>query len=252
VSAATPVAGLPLLRRIVLAGTRAGFDAVLVHRDAGPADLVAGTPAAPLTPEAFPGARGRVVILPANVVPQPRWLRALREAELAPEKAYVDSSLAAVIETEQPARVLAAAAASRDADEAVAALGAGYSDPPAVVDAAGRFPLATVADVPAAERWLLRSLVKQSEGFMSRHVERRISLAISARNSALVLPPGVTPWAVNFSTTSGNIKMRLSSALRRSTISFGVPAVVNTPTHCIARTSGKPASAVVATSGNCG
>jgi len=192
VSAATPVAGLPLLRRIVLAGARAGFDAVLVHRDAGPADLVAGTPAAPLTPEAFPGARGRVVILPANVVPQPRWLRALREAELAPEKAYVDSSLAAVIETEQPARVLAAAAASRDVDEAVAALGAGYSDPPAVVDAAGRFPLATVADVPAAERWLLRSLVKQSEGFMSRHVERRISLALTRR----LLGTRVTPDAM--------------------------------------------------------
>lgn len=188
-SPATVVAGLPLLRRIVLAGARAGFDVVLVHRAAGPAELLAGTPAAPLTPDALPRAPGRVVLLPANVVPQPRWLRALRDAELAPEKAYVDSSLAAVIETEQPARVLAAAAASRRLDEAVAALGAGFGDLPAGVDADGRFPLATPADVPAAERWLLRSLIKQSEGFMSRHVERRISLAITRRLAGTRVTP---------------------------------------------------------------
>jgi phosphatidylglycerophosphate synthase len=45
----------------------------------------------------------------------------------------------------------------------------------------GRFPLAGAGDVPAAERWLLRSLIKPSEGFMSRHVERRISLAVTRR-----------------------------------------------------------------------
>src|SRR5439155_1324556 len=35
--------------------------------------------------------------------------------------------------------------------------------------------------VRTAEAWLLRSLIKQNEGFMSRHFERRISLAITRR-----------------------------------------------------------------------
>ncbi len=41
--------------------------------------------------------------------------------------------------------------------------------------------LESAEDLPAAERWLLKSLIKDSEGFMSRHVERRISLAVTRR-----------------------------------------------------------------------
>jgi phosphatidylglycerophosphate synthase len=44
-------------------------------------------------------------------------------------------------------------------------------------------------DVPAAERWLLQSMIKDDEGFMSRHVERRISLAISRRLAATRVTP---------------------------------------------------------------
>jgi phosphatidylglycerophosphate synthase len=36
-------------------------------------------------------------------------------------------------------------------------------------------------DVAGAEDWLLRGLVKETEGFMSRHFERHISLSISRR-----------------------------------------------------------------------
>jgi len=45
------------------------------------------------------------------------------------------------------------------------------------------------SDVPSAERRLLKGLIKATDGFMSRHVERRISLAISRR----LAPTGVTP-----------------------------------------------------------
>jgi len=41
--------------------------------------------------------------------------------------------------------------------------------------------LATAADLPRAERHLLRALIKDTEGFMSRHFDRKISLAISRR-----------------------------------------------------------------------
>jgi phosphatidylglycerophosphate synthase len=53
----------------------------------------------------------------------------------------------------------------------------------------GIFPLREAGDVPRAERWLLASLVKDEEGFMSRHVERRISLAISRRLAGTRVTP---------------------------------------------------------------
>src|SRR5437667_425254 len=80
VSPGIVVAGLPLLRRIVLAGSRAGFSRVLVQISHGDAErLLGGTAAGALSGARLPDSRRRIVILPANVVPQPRWLRALRE-----------------------------------------------------------------------------------------------------------------------------------------------------------------------------
>ncbi|MEP6802603.1 MAG: CDP-alcohol phosphatidyltransferase family protein [Acidobacteriota bacterium] len=43
------------------------------------------------------------------------------------------------------------------------------------------FEVRTPADLPRAEHWLLEGLVKETEGFFSRHFERRISLAITRR-----------------------------------------------------------------------
>ena len=53
----------------------------------------------------------------------------------------------------------------------------------------GTFQLRTAADVPAAERWLLASLIKDEEGFMSRHFERRVSLSISRRLAGTRVSP---------------------------------------------------------------
>ncbi len=44
-------------------------------------------------------------------------------------------------------------------------------------------------DLPRAERWLLDGLVKESEGFMSRHFERKVSLAVSRRLAATSVTP---------------------------------------------------------------
>jgi phosphatidylglycerophosphate synthase len=57
---------------------------------------------------------------------------------------------------------------------------------------ASAFEIATHRDVSRAERWLLAGLVKDEESFMSRHFERKISLAISRRLSGT----GVTPNAM--------------------------------------------------------
>ncbi len=48
---------------------------------------------------------------------------------------------------------------------------------------------ASAADLPRAEEHLLASLVKDTEGFMSRHFERKISLAVSRRLASTRITP---------------------------------------------------------------
>jgi len=187
----TLVAGLSLVRRIALAGTRAGFGRVLVH---GLDGTLAGTwthqlgeaegnpPRSPL----------RLVLIPANVLPRPDWLRSLLEARVDPDTLYVDTSMAALIETTEPARVLSAAARCHHARELVTMLRERVREGAWRFDSAGRFPLGEPGDIAGAETWLLRSLIKASEGFMSRHLERRISLALTRR----LVFTGVTPNAM--------------------------------------------------------
>ena len=194
VSPDTVVAGLPLLRRIVLAGTNAGFSSVLVQSGRDDVErLLGGTAARTLTDGGGVArdARCRIVILPANVVPQARWLRALRETEVEPDRLYTDGQVAAIVDTDDTAGVLAAAARARGVGELLAALRVRYDEAKLEVDEAGRFPLSEPADARSAESWLLRSLIKQREGFMSRHFERKISLAITRRLVLTRITPDV-------------------------------------------------------------
>ena len=140
----TVVAGLPLLRRIVLAGQRAGFAHVVVQSDAGSFDrLLEGTTATALSGGArLIASRCRIVILAANVVPQARWLRALRESEIETERLYADAGATAVIDTDEPAAVLAAAASSRSIGHLVETLRARFDWADLKADDAGRFPRA--------------------------------------------------------------------------------------------------------------
>jgi phosphatidylglycerophosphate synthase len=56
-------------------------------------------------------------------------------------------------------------------------------------DNAGRL-LAGRADIPAAERWLARDLGKPQDGWVARHIDRRISTAITR----VLLRRGFLPW----------------------------------------------------------
>lgn len=176
----TVIAGLPLVRRIVLAAERAGFERILVHPRACPEPhLLAGTAATRLDAGAPVESRARLVLLPANVLPQARWLRTLREMPLDPDTLAVDSSLTAVVESAGIDELLRSAGQAAGAEDLIAALSQRLARAAEAGDPAGRFALGAAAGARAAEDWLLRSLVKDTEGFMSRHVERRISLAIT-------------------------------------------------------------------------
>jgi phosphatidylglycerophosphate synthase len=176
VAADAMVLGVPLRRRITVAARRAGFGQAVVASELN----------------GFAPARSRIVLLPGNVVPQPAWLRALREMPVEPDTVYVDPTGTAVVETDDPARVLKAAARRQAPEEVLAELRGSFPVRARAVDPPQRFAIRTHAEVGAAEAWLLRSLIKANEGFMSRHVERRISLALTRR---LVRTP-VTPNAI--------------------------------------------------------
>lgn len=193
----TTIAGLPLLRRIVLAAGHAGFRHILFHpASASEAQgLLAGTAATVLSnglPRFLP--RARMVLLAANVVPQPKWLRSLSEMPIEPERLYLDGISAAVIETGDPGLILSEAARCRSTHELFVSLGGRFKTAARPLDGGGRFVLSTTRAVPRAEDWLLRGLVKEAEGFMSRHMERRISLALTRRLASTRITPNVMTW----------------------------------------------------------
>jgi phosphatidylglycerophosphate synthase len=188
----TVIAGLPLTRRIALAASRAGFERIVVHGRCADATLSGVRTEALEAGAPGPAAgRQRLVLLPANVLPRPEWLRALLAAAVEPDTLHVDASMVAMIETERPEWILSAASRARNAGELLAALRGRFREAGWPADRAGRF-VVDLEHLPRAETWLLRGLIKPSEGFMSRHVERRLSLALTRR----LVTTGITPNAM--------------------------------------------------------
>ena len=193
ISPATVVAGLPLITRLVRAARATGYPDVLVS-DMGGADIrdfVVSAGGSMLTPSRCTAVSGRcrIVVTPANIVPQPRWLRALLSEPIEAERLYVDGTSVVLVETARPDAVIAAAAASESAPALIGALSRVFAKGPEPLTLDGRVALSSAGDVRTAEAWLLRSLIKQNEGFMSRHFERRISLAITRRLATTSVTP---------------------------------------------------------------
>jgi 1L-myo-inositol 1-phosphate cytidylyltransferase / CDP-L-myo-inositol myo-inositolphosphotransferase len=144
-------------------------------------------------PESIASGSGpqRLVLVPANVLVQRRWLREVLEMPLEPDTLYVDGSLAAVVETKRLEAVLLAA---RDAGaaEVMGRLRGMFAAAVLPADPESLRSLGSADDVRGCESWLLQSLIKRNEGFMSRHVERRVSLAVTRR----LVETSVTPNAM--------------------------------------------------------
>jgi phosphatidylglycerophosphate synthase len=183
---------MPLLRRIERAARRANLRPVLALGTDAQA-MLADVEAAELGAMAGPASAGhqRIIVCPANVIPQSNWLHALARMRVAPDTLYVDDSLVAVVETEDPGKVLAEAARVSTAAELITALGERFPRAPLPIDSSGRFVLTRPGDLRSAETWLLRHLVKDAEGFMSRHFERRISLALTRHLVRTRITPNV-------------------------------------------------------------
>jgi hypothetical protein len=105
------VAGLTLLRRLVLAALSAGYTRVVVADSANDRAALAGASAGGLASAPVPSsAYHRLIVVPSNVVPQKRWLRALYEAPIERDTLYADAALGVgVVETQRLDVVMAAA-----------------------------------------------------------------------------------------------------------------------------------------------
>jgi phosphatidylglycerophosphate synthase len=188
------VLGLGLMRRAAMAARRAGYGQIfLLARDhAAPPGIVAISnwnhlAAAPMPSQATP-----LLIAPAAILSETNWLERLAESRVEP------AAWAAI-----PQRiVMLAAAAVPDALAALHAEGGAYDftavqdrltrrfgPPVAIPDGIDPMVVMTSMDVRLAENRLLNSLVKDTDGFMARHVERPISLEISRRLASTAVTP---------------------------------------------------------------
>ena len=185
VSPSAGLLGMPLLSRTVWTAHRAGFAQILVLAP-DPLEtkrLLGAAPASVL----FPGESitlpvgGRLVFLAANVLVDPQWLRALIEMPLKPQEFYRNGDSVAVINANDALPVLSGISTNIQAPALFAALGQFSKTVDREIVREGSLVLATPDDIKKAEDWLLRGLIKDTESFMSRHVERPISLAITRR-----------------------------------------------------------------------
>jgi phosphatidylglycerophosphate synthase len=168
------VLGLGLRERAALAARRAGYAATI------------------LLPADAPGNGGRLVIAANDILAETGWLKEAAGTELdagrwaaAPDRLILvpatlaRPALAALGDEPRPESLAAVA------DRLTQRLGPPSPLPPTID------PLIVTGpdDMHAAERRLMSALVKDTDGFMARYVERPISLAISR----LLAPTPVTP-----------------------------------------------------------
>ncbi|HME83908.1 MAG TPA: CDP-alcohol phosphatidyltransferase family protein [Roseiarcus sp.] len=188
------VLGLGLIRRAVLAARRAGYGQVFLL--SGDGHETAGVAAIPdwsrLAATFRSSETAPILIAPAAILAETDWLERLAETQIAPD------DWAAI-----PNRIIMLAAAS--APDAFAALDGGggaydlravegrlnrrFGSPAAIPVGIDPMVVDKPTDIPIAEGRLLRALVKDTDGFMARHVERPMSLQISRRLASTAITP---------------------------------------------------------------
>jgi phosphatidylglycerophosphate synthase len=187
------VLGLGLMRRTAMAASRAGYSQIyLLVRDQIAPAAIATIPDWGSLATALPRhQRAPLIIANAAIVGESEWLKRLIATQIEP------ASWAAIPYTivMLAAATVPGAVAMLDAEGAYNLTAAQnqlthHLGPPAQIPAAID-PMAVVrpTDIDVAERRLLRGLVKDTDGFMARHVERPISLRIVRRLASTAATP---------------------------------------------------------------
>jgi phosphatidylglycerophosphate synthase len=194
INADAKILGLGLAERTVLAARRAGYHRIfLLTRDdatlPGVATIAEWTH---LRTVLGPGTAEPLLIAPTTILAEAGWLARLAKTRIEPVAwaAALDRILVLGAAAAPEALVaLGAEGGARDMTAVQGRLTRRFGLPAPMPDGVDPIVVATPADVPAAERRLLRALVKDTDGFMARHVERPISLAISRHLASTAVTP---------------------------------------------------------------
>jgi 1L-myo-inositol 1-phosphate cytidylyltransferase / CDP-L-myo-inositol myo-inositolphosphotransferase len=185
------VLGLSLTRRAMLAAGRCGYGQVflLASKDVWAPWMPVVADWRNLAARSPSFDTATVVIAPAAILAESDWLHRLASLRIAPSAWAAIPNRIVVLPAGLGSNVVDVL---EDAEDLPAVEGrlASHLGPAAPV-AADIDPIVveTRADVRVAEQRLLRSLVKDTDGFMARHVERPISLQISRALAGTAITP---------------------------------------------------------------
>ncbi|HEY1887392.1 MAG TPA: CDP-alcohol phosphatidyltransferase family protein, partial [Roseiarcus sp.] len=188
------ILGLSLVERATLAAHRAGYGRVFVLGDGaretpGMATISDWRSLAATLASAPPAS---LVIAPAAILAKADWLERLASARIEPAGWGMIPNrivLLPAASASDAAGALDHDGGARDWADVEGRLARRLGPPARILVDIDPMVVETPADVRAAERRLLKSLVKDTDGFMARHVERPISLAISRRLAATAITP---------------------------------------------------------------
>jgi 1L-myo-inositol 1-phosphate cytidylyltransferase / CDP-L-myo-inositol myo-inositolphosphotransferase len=191
------VLGFGLVRRTVKTAHRAGYGQIffLARDHAAPSSTTAIPNWKRLADALAQSQPAPLVIAPATILSETNWLERLAATQIEPA-AWAGIPHRMVV---LPAMAVSDALAMLHAEGEVYDITAvqdrltrGFGSAAAVPSGIDPMVVVTLEDIRVAERRLLRGLVKDTDGFMARHVERRISLQISR----LLAPTAITPTQV--------------------------------------------------------
>jgi 1L-myo-inositol 1-phosphate cytidylyltransferase / CDP-L-myo-inositol myo-inositolphosphotransferase len=187
------VLGLGLARRTALAARRAGYSRVYFQaRDhAAPQGIPAISDWRRLG-DGFALRPGPLIIVHGAILAEPDWLEKL--IDISPTPANWAAIPHKMIVLAAPAvkdaiAVLEADKGAYDLTSVQQRLTQSFGAPVTIPAAIDPLVVTTPVDVDDAERRLLRRLVKDTDGFMARHVERPISLRIARRLASTAITP---------------------------------------------------------------
>ncbi|HEY6519915.1 MAG TPA: CDP-alcohol phosphatidyltransferase family protein [Roseiarcus sp.] len=188
------ILGLSLIQRTALAARRAGYAEVFLlgGGDGKAPGIAAVADWTSLIASLSSAPASSLIIAPAAILAEGEWLERLASARIEPAGWGTIPNRIVML----PAASVSDAAKALDPDggargfrELEARLALRFGPPARILAAIDPMIVETPADVGAAERRLLKSLVKETDGFMARHVERPISLQISRRLAGTAITP---------------------------------------------------------------
>ena len=190
----TKILGLGLALRTVLAARRAGYRRIflLTRNDAMLPSIAAIADWNHLRALLGPRATEPLLIAPTTILAETGWLERLARVRIDPAAWAGDLDRILMLSAAAAPEALLALGTEDGARDMTAVqdrLIRRFGPPTPMPDGVDPMVVAVPADVPAAERRLLRALVKDTDGFMARHVERPISLAISRHLASTAVTP---------------------------------------------------------------